>query len=104
ATAMARPIPELPPVTRATLPWSLKSAVIASLTFFYRPRRRRGPYHLVMKYEVVRNIDRDRLTQLLDAARDHDGHAPLGEHKWLDVVFGKNYITVTAEEDGDLTG
>src|SRR2546430_5398564 len=57
-----------------------------------------------MKYEVVRNIDREELKPLLDAARDHDGHALLGEHKWLDVVFGKNYIAVTASEDGELAG
>jgi mycothiol synthase len=57
-----------------------------------------------MKYEVVRNIDRDTLQPLLRAARRKDHHA-LGEHKWLDVVFGKNYIAITAtEDDGALTG
>ena len=57
-----------------------------------------------MKLEVVRNIARDELTSLLAAAREHNGHDALGEHKWLDIVFGKNYVAVKATEDGDLVG
>ena len=57
-----------------------------------------------MKYEVVRKIERGTLEPLLQAARDHDEHVALGEHKWLDVQFGKNYIAVTATEDGELVG
>jgi mycothiol synthase len=60
-----------------------------------------------MKTEVVRNIERDRLdkiTALLDKARDHDGHAPLGEHKWLDLVFGKDFVAVVASEGDEVVG
>ena len=40
-----------------------------------------------MKYSVVRNIGPellDAITHLIDAARAHDDHNPLGEHKWLE--------------------
>jgi mycothiol synthase len=61
-----------------------------------------------MKYEVVRKVDGATLTKianLLDASRDHDGHAPLGEHKWLDLHSGKDgFAGIVAEDDGEVVG
>lgn len=44
-----------------------------------------------MELQVLRKVDPeqlDDLRQLLDAAKAHDHHAALGEHKWLDLVHG----------------
>jgi mycothiol synthase len=42
----------------------------------------------------------DRLRPLLDAAREHDHHEPLGEHKWLDLVHGgrQRFAGIVASE------
>ncbi len=45
----------------------------------------------LMELEIIREIDEQQLSalqSLFDAAREHDHHAPLGEHKWLDLVHG----------------
>ena len=60
-----------------------------------------------MKTEVVRNIDREgveKVKHLLDAVRDHDRHAPLGEHKWLDLAFGKDFIAIVSSDDRGIAG
>jgi mycothiol synthase len=44
-----------------------------------------------MDIEVIREVTPkrlERLTELLDVVREHDHHAALGEHKWLDLVHG----------------
>jgi mycothiol synthase len=55
--------------------------------------------------EVVRKVSPEELEpleRLFGAARAHDGHAPLGEHKWLDLVHGgrEGYCGVVATEPG----
>jgi mycothiol synthase len=57
-----------------------------------------------VNYEAVRKIDHSALQPLLDAARAGKDHRPLGEHKWLDIAFGKNYVAITARDDGELAG
>lgn len=60
-----------------------------------------------MELRVVREMGRDdlaRLTRLFDAARSHDGHDPLGEHKWLDVAHGRGFAGVLATSDDELVG
>ena len=56
-----------------------------------------------MKYEVVRNIEPallDGITGLIDAAREHDDHNPLGEHKWLDLMAGHDgFVGILALDD-----
>lgn len=58
-----------------------------------------------MKYEVIRQVGREQLDELgtlLDAARDHDHHEPLDEHKWLDLVHGgrRDFCGFIAREEG----
>jgi mycothiol synthase len=62
-----------------------------------------------MKHEVVRNIGPELLeaiSRLIDAARTHDGHNPLGEHKWLDLTAGHDgFVGIVAkEDDGEVVG
>jgi mycothiol synthase len=56
-----------------------------------------------MKYSVVRNIGPELLvgiTRLIDAARAHDDHNPLGEHKWLDLMAGHDgFVGIVAHDD-----
>ena len=44
----------------------------------------------------------ERLTALFDVVREHDHHAALGEHKWLDLVHGgrAGFAGVIATEEG----
>jgi mycothiol synthase len=58
-----------------------------------------------MELQVIRKVDPDQLDDLrhlLDAAKDHDHHSALGEHKWLDLVHGgrPGFAGVVAS-DGD---
>lgn len=60
-----------------------------------------------MGAEVLRGVGREQLPgldALLEAARKADGHEPLGEHKWLDLVHGNAFAAVIAGDPGDLTG
>ena len=55
--------------------------------------------------EVLRQLgpaDVAAVQQLLDLSAAHDGHAPLGEHQWLDLVHGgrEGFAGVIATEDG----
>lgn len=58
-----------------------------------------------MELETITRVgpeDLDRIRPLFDAAHAHDGHVPLGEHKWLDLVHGgrQGYAGVVATEAG----
>ncbi len=58
-----------------------------------------------MHTEVIREVDPAQLAEvqeLLDAARERDGHTPLGEHKWLDLVHGgrEGYAGIVVREPG----
>ena len=46
--------------------------------------------------------DIDAVTQLLDIATAEDGHAPMGEHQWLDLVHGgrSGFAGLVAREHG----
>jgi mycothiol synthase len=63
-----------------------------------------------MKNEVVRDVPAELLAELkglFDAARKHDDHQPLGEHKWLDLTHDDRdgFVGFTAFDDnGELTG
>jgi mycothiol synthase len=61
-----------------------------------------------MELEFIREIDEERLGRLrslFDAARDHDHHEPLGEHKWLDLIHGgRTFAGVIAREGTDVIG
>jgi mycothiol synthase len=63
-----------------------------------------------MHIEVVREVGTellDELQRLLDAAREHDHHRPLGEHKWLDLTRdGRDgFVGFVARDDrGELIG
>lgn len=58
-----------------------------------------------MELETIREIGPDQLAsleKLFAAAHAHDGHEPLGEHKWLDLVHGgrEGFGGVVANEEG----
>jgi mycothiol synthase len=60
---------------------------------------------LVHHLEVKRQMDADDIaavSSLLDVATDADGHRPLGEHQWLDLVHGgrRGFAGLVAWEPG----
>lgn len=54
--------------------------------------------------EVVREPGSPNLERLLEAARSHDRHEPLGEHKSLDLVHGTRFAGVVAGAPDDPVG
>src|SRR2546421_10693543 len=46
--------------------------------------------------------DIDAVSELIDVAAEADGHAPLGEHQWLDLVHGgrEGFAGLVAWEPG----
>src|SRR3954453_23553447 len=58
-------------------------------------------HHLEVKRQLGAG-DIASVTELLDAATAADGHAPLGEHQWLDLVQGgrEGFAGLVAWEPG----
>lgn len=58
-----------------------------------------------MKLEVISEAGDEQLDELgplFDAAREHDHHEPLDEHKWLDLVHGgrRHFCGFIARDEG----
>ena len=52
-----------------------------------------------MAIEMTQDVDLSELQPLLDAAREHDDHRPLGEHKWLDLTRdGRDYVAFCSND------
>jgi mycothiol synthase len=58
-----------------------------------------------VQVEIIRSVEGEqlsRLRKLLDEVSEHDHHAALGEHKWLDLVHGgrEGFAGVVVNEEG----
>ncbi len=62
-----------------------------------------SPYGCLMRFRPLRRADDlGRLERLFDACRSADGHAPLGDHAYLDLVSGGDPVGVVAEAEGEM--